>query len=1095
MQYNESIASKAITELELEVLKFWQENQIFKKSVEQRPIDNQFVLYDGPPFATGLPHYGHILAHSIKDVFPRFQTMKGKRVERRFGWDCHGVPVEYEVEKNMKLQGTEHIERMGIGKFNEACRSIVQKYTKEWRQVEDRLGRFVDMDNDYKTMDLSFMESVWAVFKAIKDKGLVYEGKKVVSYSTQLGTALSDFESKLNYKKIQDPQITMMFPLQDEPNTSLLVWTTTPWSVPSNVAIAVNKNIEYVKVTLHGAEDKHYILAKACVESNFKAADIKKIEPVDTTSLIGARYQPIFHTIQTSQAKNCFQIIESDHVTEVDGTGLVHIAPAFGEDDYKLGNKHGLPCLDMFDKNGRFDREIGELSQTLTEHSIKGKNFKDADKVLIDHMKKLGRILRHDTIHHEYPFCWRTDTPLMYRAQPSWYIKVTAIKDRIIANNKTINWYPNFVGEKRFHDWLSNAHDWSISRSRYWGCPIPIWRNESDPDDCIFVGSVEELKALTGASPTDLHRHFIDDLVINKDGNTYRRIPEVFDCWFESGAMPYAQEHYPFENKELFEQKFPANFIAEGLDQTRGWFYTLMVLSTALFDKPAFQNCVVNGILLGEDGKKMSKSKGNYPKIDLVFEKYGADALRLVLLGSVATKAEAMKVSEEEFKKATRLVLIPMTHIYKFFAVMANQQGFQANTEKLQAITNPLDQWLIYHAEQFKKVMHEHYENYNLIAACNEIREFVDRFSRFYLRNSKKRLKDADPSEREQSLQAMHYALETMAKCIAPITPFMADTIYRDLYGHDNSVHLEFWPAPVEVAQYKPAYDDLEMVNKLIHLGVVTREGQRIELTQPLPELYLESKWREYFLPYEGLIKDVLNVEKITWVTNTDLANILQQKVVLDDKVLGPKYRSKWKKIKESYLRGEYELKGEELVIADVTLAKNEFSITYVPISGVAAVAERDFIVALNTALTPELIEKGDLRKLIHEIQLLRKEAKLTPKDSIVIQINGDDKLLKLVSKYEAEITKQTSCQINYQKTDGVMLSRPLTQQAYQGEIVLEKVYKDAVNDGALVILGNKSSAKQIGYRSAFFSTPTEKSVDSDCEAKELESCQTRNSY
>ncbi len=994
-------------ENEERTLKFWSEEQIFKKSVEKNPEEAPYILYDGPPFATGNPHYGHALAHIIKDVIPRFQTMNGKRVERRFGWDCHGVPVENQVEKENKITGVTAIEKMGISKFNEHCRSIVQRCTEEWRWFEERIGRFVDMDNDYKTMEPWFMESVWAVFCKLNEKGLIYQGKKVVAYSPALGTPLSDFEAKLNYKKIDDPAITMAFPLVEDEDTALLVWTTTPWSVPTNVAIAINMHIEYVKV--HTPHGKKFILAKARVSDFFSSDDCSTIETIDPQTLLDQIYIPMFDPVP-GVTTNCYQIFSSDHVTVETGTGLVHISPAHGEDDFSIGERHGLPATDFIDRSGIF-------SQGIPGHpELAGNFFKNVDAPLIAVMKRKQRLFKQATLEHEYPFCWRTDTPLIYRAVPSWFVEVTRIKDQLVATNKKIAWYPSHIGEKRFGNWLQSARDWAISRNRYWGTPIPIWVNVEDPTDKIFISSIKQLEELVGEKIADLHREHIDHLVIKRDGKEYKRIEEVFDCWFESGSMPYAQNGYAFDDdEEFFRSKFPADFIAEGADQTRGWFYTLHVLATALFDKPAFKNCVVNGILLGNDGKKMSKSKGNFPDMKEVLTKYGADALRFFLMSSSATCAQEAAVDEKQIENATKEVLLPWLNIYKFFATYANLKGFRYDGQSPDpaSLLSPMDQWLMYRTELFKEKITRHYNDYNLMLACQEVKAFISDLSKWYIHYRRNVLSSKSASltkAQQQSFQCLAHALSTLNLCAAPITPFISEYIHQAIYGRRISVHLQTWPSPIVVKQCQSSFADMDLIQQIVSLGLRVRDDKEIRLRQPLSAVYLDERHKNRLEPHADFIKQALNVKQIIW--ERDTSELVQQIVVLNLKALGQKYRSELPSIRDALAEGDYQLQNDKLLIAGKELLSEEFSIRLKPKEGKAGHFSEDRWVVFNIDLDKALLEEGKLRDFIRQLQALRKKAKFSPGQIVDVSLSVE--FSEIVSGNEKLILDETNCKIDF---------------------------------------------------------------------------------
>ncbi|MDR2212885.1 MAG: isoleucine--tRNA ligase, partial [Pseudomonadales bacterium] len=640
----------SFVEAEHAVLRFWKERQVFQRSLEATRDCPPYIFYDGPPFATGLPHHGHLVGSTLKDIIPRYYTMQGRYVQRRFGWDCHGLPIEHEIDKSLGISSQQAVEKLGIAGYNNECRGIVQRYTTEWEKTITRIGRWVDFENDYKTMDPTFMESVWWVLQQLWNKELIYRGVKVVPFSTALGTVLSNFEASSNYQDVQDPAVTVLFKLCDE-DAYMAAWTTTPWTLPSNLGLCVNANIEYSKVRDLDS-GKEFYLASARLDAVGKQRKLAVLQTLPGSALVSKRYEPLFPYFQELAAEGAFKVMADDYVTTDSGTGIVHQAPAFGEDDYRVMRQHGVnaaPC--PIDFEGKFTAEVGDYQ---------GQYVKDADKNIIRRLKESGALLVQDTVVHAYPFCPRSDTPIIYRTIPSWYVKVETLRERLAACNQQVNWVPEHIKNGRMGNWLLGAIDWCISRNRYWGTPLPIWINDVS-GNALCIGSIAELQEYTGVLVSDLHREFVDQLTFTRAGEagTYRRVEEVLDCWFESGSMPYAQLHYPFENQELFQAGFPAEYIAEGLDQTRGWFYTLLVLSTSLFDKPAFKNVIVNGIVMAEDGKKMSKRLRNFTPPDLLMEQYGADALRLYLINSGLVKAEEQRFADSGVKDMVRRALLP----------------------------------------------------------------------------------------------------------------------------------------------------------------------------------------------------------------------------------------------------------------------------------------------------------------------------------------------------------------------------------------------------------------------------------------------------
>lgn len=980
------------------VLGFWERERIFKKS--EGKGEKIFSFYDGPPFATGLPHYGHLLAGTIKDVVPRYKTMKGYRVPRRFGWDCHGLPVENEIEKTKELSGAGAIEAFGIGKFNEECRSIVQRYTSEWKKTVDRMGRWVDFGNVYKTMDLSFMETVWWVFKQLFDQGLVYEGFKVMPFSMKLGTPLSNFEANLNYQEVDDPSVVVMFEAEGEPGTYFLAWTTTPWTLPSNLALMVGPEVDYVKVESGG---KFYYLAEARVGANFKEG-AEVVERLKGKELAGRKYKPLFPFFADRDA---FRVILEEAVSVEDGTGIVHSAPAFGEMDFFACKREGIELVCPVDSNGRFTAEVPPWTGVLV---------KDADKEISKELKRRGLLFYQGTIRHRYPFCWRSDTPLIYKAVTSWYVAVERIKDQILKSNEEIYWFPGHIKYGRFGKWLENARDWAISRNRYWGTPIPLWRSEKG--DLMVVGSIAELEKLTGKKIDDLHRHHIDDLTFVKDGQVFKRVSEVFDCWFESGSMPYAQGHYPFENKEMFEKTFPADFIAEGIDQTRAWFYTLTVLGTALFRKPAFKNVIVNGIILAEDGNKMSKRLRNYPDPEVVIQKYGADAIRLYLLGSPAVKAEDLRFSEKGVEHVLRQVLIPFWNSYVFLSTYAKIYHFKPKGGvKPKAL---IDRWILSRVQKLVQDVEAGMEAYDLNRAVEPLVGFIEQLTNWYIRRCRSRFwADEDTPDRREAFETLYTVLLELSKVAAPFIPFLSDAIYRELRTEKmpESVHLCDFPVYDEAARDVELEKEVEAAQSAVSLGHALRKEHKIKVRQPLPKAHLITSNKELLHSLEKqmhLIADELNVKEVE--LHSDEAKFVQWHAKPNFPVLGKKI-GKLIPLAQKTMQGfdrkqiqtlaagrslKVEIGGEavELEPGDVQIERKVKE-------GIAAGNEGELTVALDTALNEELLEEGLARELINKINTMRREMGFEVTDRVRITMQTTPRVETSFKKYRDFISHE----------------------------------------------------------------------------------------
>jgi len=959
---------QSLSEIEKQILNFWKENKIFEKSVQKEAPKGDYVFYDGPPFATGTPHYGHLVASLMKDIVPRYWTMNGYRVERRWGWDCHGLPIENIVEEKLGLKNKKDIEKIGVDKFNEECRQNVLIYVEEWEKVIERWGRWVDMDNSYKTMDLSFMESVWWVFKELWEKNLIYEGYKAMHICPHCETTLSQSEVSEGYKDVTDLAVTIKFKLNDEPGTYILAWTTTPWTLIGNVALAIGENIEYVKFQINNSSnlDGVYIASKNYFEKyqnflwqNNKKAKIELLEKVSANDLIGKKYHPVFDYYLDKNLANkekLYTIQSANFVTTEDGTGVVHIAPAFGEDDMNLGQEKKLPFIQHVGMDGKIKEEAKDFSGL----EVKPKEVPTStDEKVIEFLRKKNLVFEVENYLHSYPHCWRCNSPLLNYVTTSLFVNVMTLKNDLLKNAQNINWMPAHLKEGRFGKWLEGAKDWAISRQRYWGSVIPIWICK-DCGEKKVIGSIKELEDLSGKKITDLHKHFIDkiELKCEKCGGVMKRIPDVLDCWFESGSMPYAQMHYPFENKEKFEKNFPAEFIAEGVDQTRAWFYYLHVLATALKNKPAFKNVIVNGIVLAEDGKKMSKHEKNYKDPLEIIEKYGADSIRYYLTTSQVMKAEDLNFSEKEVDEVLKKVILILLNVLSFYKLYEIKDG-NKDLSFLQKLNNPLDIWIVSQLELLKKEMTDSYNNYDIPTANRPISDFINDLSTWYVRRSRDRFKN---NERE-AIFTLRYVLLELAKLIAPVMPFIAEYIYKQVGGEKESVHLELWPVVDEKLINEEVLEKMAITRKAVEIGLSLRAEAKIKIRQPLK--FIQLKKEAFDNIYEDIMAKIKLPQPLKFVQD-------KEKKIFDDL-----YDYLFKDIIK-----------EELNVKEVALGDKDW---------------------LDTEISLELEEEGLLRELVRSINQLRKEIglKIDDKNIILKYQTSDFVLEKVFTKFEKEIKKE----------------------------------------------------------------------------------------
>jgi isoleucyl-tRNA synthetase len=1013
---------ETIPDREERILAFWQKERIFEKTLEERRGGPNFTFYDGPPFATGLPHYGHILTGTIKDVVPRYKTMKGHYVSRRFGWDCHGLPVENEVEKAKELSGTPSIEAFGIASFNEECRSIVLRYTEEWKQTVHRMGRWVSFDKTYRTMDIHFMESVWWVFGQLYQKGLVYEGLKVMPFSARLGTPLSNFEANLNYKEVDDPSLTVQLELIDEPGTSLLVWTTTPWTLPSNLAVMAKKEMEYVKVK-ECASGHLYILAASRLPFYFKNPEEYEIVSTFTgESLAGRRYQPLFPYFAIRAQQKAFRVILEESISGEEGTGLVHSAPAFGEVDFYACAREGIELVNPVDHNGKFTQEIPDFT---------GLFVKDADKEIIRRLKNEKKVFHHGQIRHRYPFCWRSDTPLIYKAVTTWFVAVEKIKERMIAVNEQIHWVPEHIKEGRFGKWLESARDWAISRNRHWGTPIPIWR--SDDGEIAVISSIEELEQKTGQKVTDLHRHFIDDLTFTQNGKQFRRISEIFDCWFESGSMPYAQDHYPFENKEEMLKRFPADFIAEGIDQTRCWFYTLTIIAVALFDKPAFKNVIVNGIILAEDGQKMSKRLKNYPEPIAVVNRYGADAIRFYLLSSPAIYAEDLRFSEKGVELVLRQVLIPFWNSFVFLSTYAKIYHWRPEKESFPEPKAEIDRWIL---SMLQKLIHEvtsGLDSYHLNLAVDPFIGFIDQLTNWYIRRNRSRFWSEEASrDREEAFETLYTVLLTLTKIAAPFVPFISEAIYLQLKSKTSSasVHLCDFPLYQQKLRNETLEKEMGYVQEVVSLGHALRKEHKLKVRQPLLEAYLISANPNILNALKAkqhLIADELNVKKIALESNE--AAFVSMIAKPNFRVLGKKV-GKLMNAAQTVIQSLPQSQLMQLLkggTVDITIENEKIQLTPEDVTverkvkeGLVASTSNEITIALDTSLNEDLLLEGLAREIVNKVNTMRREEGFSVTDRIVIQLKTTERVKKAFELHRDDIMHEVlATQVNFDCVEG----------------------------------------------------------------------------
>jgi len=993
--------------IERAILDRWSRDKTFEASIENRSAVSEFVFYDGPPFANGLPHHGHLLTGYVKDVIPRYQTMRGNRVERRFGWDCHGLPAEMETEKDLGVAGRAAITEYGIAEFNAQCRSSVLRYTSEWEETVTRQARWVDFENDYRTMDLPYMESVMWAFNQLWEKGLIYEDYKVMPYSWGAETPLSNFEIRLDdaTRPRQDPAVTVGFDLVADPGDPgpmrALAWTTTPWTLPSNLALAVGPDVEYNIVEVDGVF--LIIGAEAIGRYSAELSDIEPHSSIMGRDLVGRSYVPLFEYF--ADRADAFTVVGADFVDAADGTGIVHMAPGFGEDDQVVCEANGIAIGGVVPVN-----ESGQFTDVVVEWA--GQNVFEANPGIIANLKGRGLVFRHETYEHNYPHCWRTDTPIIYRAINSWYVDVTAIRDRLQELNQEMKWVPEHIRDGRFGMWLEGARDWSISRNRFWGSPVPVWKSDDENFPRLDVyGSLDEIEADFGVRPDDLHRPYIDELTRpNPDDPsgkaTMRRVPEVLDCWFESGSMPFAQVHYPFENREWFEEHFPADFIVEYINQTRGWFYTMHVLAGALFDRPAAKNVICHGVLLASDGSKLSKRLRNYTEPNDIFDKQGSDALRWYFLSTNIVRGGNTRISDQAIDDVVRQVLIPIWNAYSFFTLYANADGYEARTRT--DSTNVLDRYVLAKARTLIENTTTAMDSYDLPGAASEIHSFIDALNNWYIRRSRDRFwgTETDGHGDRDAYDTLYTVLSIFCRVAAPFLPMLTEHIYGGL-SRNESVHLTDWPDPVSLPDDPELIRDMDRVRDVASTALRLREDLGIRVRQPLQAATVAGKGANELARLGDLLKDEINVKTLNLTNNVGS----HARFVLkpNAKLLGPRLGKAVQQVLADAREGSWVASdGGSVEVAGEVLAAEEYELkiqtTEDHAGAIAALRSNDAVVVLDTEVTDVLRAEGTARDIIRQIQQLRKTRGLQVTDRIAVELIAPGQLSKLILSHRESI-------------------------------------------------------------------------------------------